>query len=90
MSRLLSELPCKWEKLGDLAMLPRTCMASPDWDRMGQPLWRLVADALGVQRLAMQAPVANTGDISACAGLSDGCGLTIYCTPSCAYTFAKD
>ncbi len=63
-AQLLSELPTRWEKLGDLALLPRTCMASPDWDSLGQPLWRTVASALGVERLAMQAPVANTGHCS--------------------------
>lgn len=62
--QLLSELPNRWEKLGDLALLPRTCMASPDWGSLGQPLWRAVAVALGVERLAMQAPVANTGHCS--------------------------
>ncbi|KAL0023672.1 hypothetical protein WJX77_012323 [Trebouxia sp. C0004] len=60
-AQLLSELPTRWEKLGDLALLPRTCMASPDWSSLGQPLWRTLATALSVERLAMQAPVANTG-----------------------------
>lgn len=65
-AQMLSELPTRWEKLGDLALLPRTCLASPDWAHLGQPLWRAIADALGVARLAMQAPVANTGRQSAC------------------------
>ncbi len=63
MCQLLAELPTRWEKLGNLALLPRTCMASPEWDTLGQPRWRAVADALGVKRLAMQAPVANTGEV---------------------------
>ena len=63
-AQLLSELPTRWEKLGDLTLLPRTCMASPDWGSLGQLLWRAVAGALGVERLAMQAPVANTGHCS--------------------------
>ena len=65
-AQMLSELPTRWEKLGDLALLPRTCLASPVWADLGQPLWRAIADALGVARLAMQAPVANTGWQSAC------------------------
>lgn len=73
--QLLSELPTRWEKLGDLALLPRTCMASPDWGSLGQPLWRAVAVALGVERLAMQAPVANTGTRDSQARLLlGGCG----------------
>ena len=51
----------KWEKLGTLALLPHTCMTSPDWKGLVPGVWRLVAQALGVQRLARQAPVANTG-----------------------------
>jgi len=63
-AQLLSDLPTRWEKLGDLALLPRTCMASPDWGNLGQSLWRAVATALGIERLAMQASVANTGHCS--------------------------
>lgn len=61
IAELVDELPSKWEKLGDLALLPRTCMASPEWGCLKQPLWRAVASALGLNRLAMQAPIANTG-----------------------------
>ncbi len=64
VAELLLELPSRWEKLGDLALLPRTSMTSPDWGRLGQPLWEAVGDALSVKRLAMQAPVADAGDMS--------------------------
>lgn len=64
IAQLLLELPSKWEKLGDLALLPRTCMASPEWGCLGQPLWEAVACALGVRRLAMQAPVADSGEVA--------------------------
>lgn len=77
-AQLLSELPTRWEKLGDLALLPRTCMASPDWAGLGQPLWRAVASALGVERLAMQAPVANTGH----------CSSTCFSHLACISTFS--
>ena len=63
-AQLLLELPSRWEKLGDLALLPRTCMASPEWGCLGQPLWEAVACALGVNRLAMQAPVADAGEVA--------------------------
>jgi tRNA wybutosine-synthesizing protein 3 len=53
------ELPSKWEKLGDLALLPAGCFAS---DAVWTPavcrqLYPLVAAALGVTRLARQAEV---------------------------------
>ena len=60
-AQLLLELPTRWEILGDLVLLPRTSMTSPEWGCMGQPLWRAIANALRVKRLAMQAPIANTG-----------------------------
>lgn len=61
IDELLLEVPSRWEKLGDLALLPRTSMTSPEWGSLPQALWKAVADALGVKRLAMQAPVADTG-----------------------------
>lgn len=60
--QLLLELPSRWEKLGDLALLPRTSMTSAHWGCLAQPLWEAIANALGVRRLAMQAPVADAGD----------------------------
>lgn len=72
IAQLLLELPSRWEKLGDLALLPRTCMASPEWGRLGQPLWEAVACALGVKRLAMQAPVADAGEVASCRTLYMG------------------
>ena len=58
---LLAELPVKWEKLGDLALLPHSCMTSASWPSVIGNVWHLVCHALGVQRLARQAPVASTG-----------------------------
>ncbi len=54
-------------------------MASPDWDSLGQPLWRTVASALGVERLAMQAPVANTGHCSSIRSALKLVALHIIC-----------
>ncbi|GFR52771.1 hypothetical protein Agub_g15382, partial [Astrephomene gubernaculifera] len=76
---LLSDLPARWERLGDLALLPAPALTHPGWraalaplaaggssggeqqEEVLLPLWRAVAGALGVERLARQAPVANTG-----------------------------
>ena len=58
---LLAELPLKWEKLGDLALLPHHCMMSPSWPSLIPNVWEVVCHALRVRRLARQAPVANTG-----------------------------
>ncbi len=94
VQRLLAEVPSRWERLGDLVLLPSAALASPEWLSVmaaapggggsgggggegGEggggggaagggadpllPLWRAVAEALGVARVARQAPVANTG-----------------------------
>lgn len=76
IAQLLLELPGRWEKLGDLALLPRTSMASPEWGCLGQPLWEAVACALGVKRLAMQAPVADAGDVALCTPADSQCVQT--------------
>ncbi|KAG2492262.1 hypothetical protein HYH03_009502 [Edaphochlamys debaryana] len=76
-ARLLASLPTRWERLGDLVLLPAGAFADPGWaqalggstegakgegeEAVLVPLWRAVAAALGAERLARQAPVANTG-----------------------------
>ncbi|GAX76414.1 hypothetical protein CEUSTIGMA_g3859.t1 [Chlamydomonas eustigma] len=64
MDELLEDLPVKWERLGDLALLPEGCLVHPAWSSILPDLgglWTVMAKALGVRRLAKQAKVANTG-----------------------------
>ena len=61
VSALTSEIPAKWERLGDLALLPKEAFLSPQWAGLGGRLWDTVAGALPVARLARQGPIANTG-----------------------------
>lgn len=56
-----AQIPCKWERLGDIALLPSQSFASPVWVSLGSELWEAVAAALGVARLARQSSIANTG-----------------------------
>lgn len=58
---LRAQIPCKWERLGDIALLPSQSFASPVWASLGSELWEAVAAALGVARLARQSSIANTG-----------------------------
>lgn len=53
---LAAELPAGWERLGDLALIPTTAFASPEWGTLvpSAALWHAVALALGVGRLARQ------------------------------------
>lgn len=42
-------------------MLPATSFRAQEWASLGPALWDAVAAALKVDRLARQAPIANTG-----------------------------
>ena len=59
---LLSELPTKWEKLGDLILLPETAFSSEKWTSVISQenqlsLWKSVAEALKVERIGKQKQV---------------------------------
>jgi tRNA wybutosine-synthesizing protein 3 len=59
MRGLLSELPKKWEKLGDLILLPQTAFSSEKWlsiicEENQLSLWKCIAEALKVERIGKQ------------------------------------
>ena len=61
---LLSELPTKWEKLGDLILLPETAFSSEKWTSIISQenqlsLWKSVAEALKVERIGKQKQVSE-------------------------------
>ncbi|KAH9608479.1 hypothetical protein KSS87_000681 [Heliosperma pusillum] len=58
---ILDQLPTRWERLGDIAVLPITSFRDPAWDTLGMELWDAVAKTLGTRRLARQGRVAATG-----------------------------
>ena len=59
---LTKELPEKWEKLGDMILLPAESMASPFWTKaFGNDLWKDVAEVLDGHRLARQATICASG-----------------------------
>lgn len=58
---ILEELPSRWERLGDMAVLPITSFKDDGWHSLGNELWVTVARSLGVQRLARQGRIASTG-----------------------------
>ena len=58
---LSAQIPSKWERLGDLALLPNQSFALPVWASLSSELWEAVAAALGVARLARQSSIAATG-----------------------------
>ena len=59
MNDLLSEIPKKWEKLGDLILLPQTAFCSNKWtsiisEENQLSLWKCIAKALQVERIGIQ------------------------------------
>ncbi|KAH6787777.1 Met-10+ like family protein / kelch repeat-containing protein [Perilla frutescens var. hirtella] len=58
---LIEQLPTRWERLGDVIVLPVTSFKDQVWNSIGEELWPLVARALGAQRLARQGRIAQTG-----------------------------
>ncbi|OVA06603.1 tRNA transferase Trm5/Tyw2 [Macleaya cordata] len=58
---LLEQIPTRWERLGDIVVLPVTSFKDQIWDSLGQELWITVAKSLGTRRLARQGRIAPTG-----------------------------
>nr|CAB3267259.1 tRNA wybutosine-synthesizing protein 2 homolog [Phallusia mammillata] len=59
---LSSSLPKRWEKHGDMIMLPQACFNPELWNSLDQSkLWDLVADTLKVKRLARQTIITDDG-----------------------------
>ncbi|CAN0863438.1 tRNA wybutosine-synthesizing protein 2/3/4 [Linum grandiflorum] len=58
---LLNELPVRWERLGDIVVLPITSFKDPVWDSIREELWPVVAASLNAFRLARQGRVASNG-----------------------------
>jgi tRNA G37 N-methylase Trm5 len=61
---LLSEIPTKWEKLGDLILLPETAFSSDKWTSIISKenqvsLWKCVAEALKVERIGKQKHISD-------------------------------
>nr|XP_043622298.1 tRNA wybutosine-synthesizing protein 2/3/4 [Erigeron canadensis] len=58
---LLEQLPTRWERLGDIVVIPVTSFKDSAWESLGKELWSIVAESLGVCRLARQGRVSPTG-----------------------------
>ncbi|GAV85023.1 Met_10 domain-containing protein/TYW3 domain-containing protein/Kelch_2 domain-containing protein/Kelch_4 domain-containing protein/Kelch_6 domain-containing protein [Cephalotus follicularis] len=60
-SKLLEQLPTRWERLGDIVVLPVTSFRDPEWNLIGEELWPTVARSFNTRRLARQGRVSPTG-----------------------------
>ena len=56
--KLLGDLPRKWERHGDMVVLPSSSFSHPDWKVLpAEEPWRTVAVGLRCRRLAMDTPI---------------------------------
>ncbi|KAG7557630.1 S-adenosyl-L-methionine-dependent methyltransferase [Arabidopsis suecica] len=58
---LLDELPQKWERLGDIVVLPATSFKDPTWSSISDEVWCAVSKSLSANRLARQGRVEPNG-----------------------------
>ena len=56
--RLPGDLPRRWERFSDVAIMPRGSFEGDGWPS-GEPLWGAVAGALGAKRLARLGEVSG-------------------------------
>ena len=56
--RLPGDLPRRWERFSDVAIMPRGSFEGDGWPS-GEPLWEAVAGALGARRLARMGEVSG-------------------------------
>lgn len=61
VDNLMLELPTKWEKLGDLVLIPEDCMLSDRWQSIGKSVWMALANGLGATRIGRQRRIASRG-----------------------------
>lgn len=58
---LHEDLPCHWEQHGDLILFPEKSFILDVWEQCGVDLWKLVAETLGVRRLAKKSTIRSDG-----------------------------
>nr|XP_044599689.1 tRNA wybutosine-synthesizing protein 2 homolog [Equus asinus] len=60
-AELEDDLPRSWQRHGNLLLLSEDCFQAKLWKNLEPELWKMVASALGVQRLAKRGRVSPDG-----------------------------
>lgn len=58
---LKNDIPLHWEQHGDLILLPENSFTVDKWEHFGEELWKVVAESLGVTRVAKKSTINNDG-----------------------------
>ncbi|VDK69098.1 unnamed protein product [Litomosoides sigmodontis] len=53
------DLPKRWEKHGDMIILPHNCFKHPNWRLMGPKLWEITTESLNANRLGKKRMVGE-------------------------------
>ncbi|KAM7287268.1 tRNA wybutosine-synthesizing protein 2 homolog [Ixodes scapularis] len=61
IDQLLSEVPKRWERHGDLVLLGQGAFSDPRWNSLGPKLWHACCSALKCQRIAVNGRIAPDG-----------------------------
>ncbi|GIY95922.1 tRNA wybutosine-synthesizing protein 2 homolog [Caerostris extrusa] len=56
---IVDDIPSKWEKHGDLILLPASSFQNEMWSILGEELWNAAAMALKCNRIARKFPINN-------------------------------
>ena len=56
-----NDIPLHWEQHGDLILLPENSFTMDKWVSFGEELWKVVAESLGVTKLAKKSTINNDG-----------------------------
>ena len=84
--------PTKWEKLGELVLLPHALSQSEAWRTVREheespALWKAMADALKVSSMGVQAPIADDTFRSAQVDMLLGTSQVSFTDHAISYTF---
>ncbi|XP_005008742.2 tRNA wybutosine-synthesizing protein 2 homolog [Cavia porcellus] len=60
-AELEADLPRSWQRHGNLLLLSEDCFQAKQWKNLEPELWKTIASALGVQRLAKRGKVLPDG-----------------------------
>ncbi|KAK9151781.1 hypothetical protein Syun_010090 [Stephania yunnanensis] len=60
-TNLMEQIPTRWERLGDIVVLPASSFKDPAWASIENELWPAIAKSLRTSRLARQGRIAPTG-----------------------------
>ncbi|GFR14673.1 tRNA wybutosine-synthesizing protein 2 homolog [Trichonephila clavata] len=86
--KLLDDIPAKWEKHGDLILLPASSFQNKMWSLLGDRLWEIVSLALKCKRVARKYTINDDDFRSPCIEILKGSdGWVLHIDNKIKYTY---